>query len=107
MTVAPAPERTCIGCRRKRGQAELVRLANEAGRVVPARPGAPGRSAYLCPEQTCLEAADKRRAFARAFRGPVIIDPAVRRAVARQTNARYSRVAPHRSEPAAATDERR
>jgi len=86
VTVAPAPERTCIGCRRKRGQAELVRLTNQAGCVVPARPGAPGRSAYLCPAQTCLEAADKRRAFARAFRGPVVLDPAVRRAVARHTS---------------------
>ena len=86
MTVVSGPERTCIGCRRKRGQAELVRLNDKAGRVVPARPGAPGRSAYLCPEQTCLEAAEKRRAFTRAFRGPVVIDPAVRRAVARLTS---------------------
>ena len=84
--MAPAPERTCIGCRRKRGQADLVRLTNEAGRVVPAPFGAPGRSAYLCPEQSCLEAADRRRAFARAFRGPVVLDPAVRRAVARHTS---------------------
>ena len=81
-----APERTCVGCRRKRGQAELVRLTNEAGRVVPAPRGAPGRSAYVCPEQACLEAADKRRAFARAFHGPVVLDPAVRRAVARHTS---------------------
>jgi uncharacterized protein len=105
--VVSAPERTCIGCRRKRGQAELVRITNEAGRIVPALPGASGRSAYLCPEQTCLEAAERRRAFARAFRGPVILDPAVRRAVARHTNVRSDVVAPHRSEPAAATDERR
>jgi predicted RNA-binding protein YlxR (DUF448 family) len=86
VTEVSAPERTCIGCRHKRGQAELIRLTNEAGRVVPARRGAPGRSAYLCPEQTCLEAADKRRAFARAFRGPAVLDPAVRRAVARHTS---------------------
>jgi predicted RNA-binding protein YlxR (DUF448 family) len=86
VTVSTAPERTCIGCRRKRGQAELVRLTNEAGRVMVALPGAPGRSAYLCPELACLEAADKRRAFARAFRGPIVLDPAVRRAVARHTS---------------------
>lgn len=81
-----APERTCIGCRRRRGQGELVRLRREAGRVVLARPGMTGRSAYLCAEIECLEAADKKRAFARAFRGPVILDPAVRRAVARPTS---------------------
>jgi predicted RNA-binding protein YlxR (DUF448 family) len=86
VTPVVAPERTCVGCRRKRGQAELVRLTAEGGFVVPARPGSPGRSAYLCPEQSCLEAADKRRAFARAFRAPVTLDPAVRRAVARPTS---------------------
>ena len=84
--MAPAPERTCIGCRRKRGQAELLRFTRDAGRVVPALPRAPGRSAYLCREPACLVAAEKRRAFARAFRGPVVLDPAVRRAVARHTS---------------------
>ena len=75
------PERSCIGCRRRRGQAALVRLKIEGGRVGPARPGSPGRSAYLCPDPRCLETAEKRRAFARAFRTPVTLDPAVRRAV--------------------------
>ena len=37
------PERTCVGCRRRRGQDELVRLVAEQGRVVEARPGAPGQ----------------------------------------------------------------
>ena len=77
------PERTCVGCRRRRGQDELVRLVAAHGRVVKARPGAPGRSAYLCPEENCLEAAEKKRAFARAFRGPVTLDPAVRAVFAR------------------------
>jgi predicted RNA-binding protein YlxR (DUF448 family) len=80
--IVAAPERTCVGCRRKRPQAELVRLVVEGGRVMPARPGSPGRSAYLCPDSRCLEAAEKRRAFARAFRMPVTLDPAVRSAVA-------------------------
>lgn len=80
------PERTCIGCRRRRGQDELVRLVLEQGRVVPARPGATGRSAYLCPEENCLGAAEKGRAFARAFRGPVTLDPAVRAVFARPGN---------------------
>jgi len=80
-----APERTCVGCRRKRAQTELVRFALEAGRVVPAAPGSRGRSAYVCPEVDCLEAAERKRAFARAFRAPVTVDPTVRRAVARRT----------------------
>ncbi|MFA4964938.1 MAG: DUF448 domain-containing protein [Thermoleophilia bacterium] len=107
MTPVAAPERTCVGCRNRRSQADLIRFSVKGGMVVPACPGSPGRSAYLCPEASCLEAAERRRAFARAFCGPVTLDPAVRRAVARHTNVRCSCVAPHRSEPAAATDERR
>jgi len=86
MTRVTAPERTCVGCRRRRAQDELVRLSLEGGTVVPARRGASGRSAYLCPEEMCLEAAEKRRAFARAFRGPVTLDPAVRAVFARPRN---------------------
>jgi predicted RNA-binding protein YlxR (DUF448 family) len=103
MTAAVAmPERTCLGCRARRPQPELVRLASRDGRVVPAWPGAPGRGAYLCPREECLEAAEKKRAFARAFRGPVIMDPAVLREVARRAAARCSSSAPFGSEPAAA-----
>lgn len=81
-----APERTCIGCRRRRGQGEMIRFKVEGGLVKPARPGAPGRSAYLCSELRCLEVAEQRRAFARAFRAPVALDPAVRRAVVRHAS---------------------
>ena len=107
MIAVATPERTCVGCRRRRGQDELVRLVKAEGRVVLARPGAPGRSAYLCPEQQCLEAAEKKRAFARAFRGPVTLDPAVRDLFARPGKMRFSHAGPHDSEPAAAIDERR
>ncbi len=71
-----APERTCVGCRRARAQSELIRLVAEDGRVRLARPGAPGRGAYLCPDPACLAAAAKRRAFARAFRGAADADEA-------------------------------
>jgi hypothetical protein len=106
MSVA-TPERTCVGCRRKRGQDELIRLVAESGHVVAASPGAPGRSAYLCPEEKCLEAAEKKRAFARAFRGPVTLDPAVRAVFARPGTLRFSDASPHDCAPAATIDERR
>ena len=80
-----APERTCVGCRRRREQSQLVRLVLSEGRVVPANAGAPGRGAYLCPDTTCLAAAEKKRAFARAFRGPATLDASVRETVARTT----------------------
>ena len=97
-----SPERTCVGCRAKRAQRELVRLTTSGGRVVPAWPGAPGRSAYVCPDKECLEAAEKKRAFARAFRGPVIIDPAARREIVQRATVQSSCAGPHHSEPAAA-----
>jgi predicted RNA-binding protein YlxR (DUF448 family) len=70
------PERSCVGCRAKRAQADLIRLHVEAGRVCLAQPGSPGRSAYLCPDPVCLTAAGRRRAFGRAFRGPASVDEA-------------------------------
>lgn len=63
------PERTCIGCGRKRSRADLVRLVAQAGRVVldPAKT-ASGRGAWLCPSVACFDLAGKRRAFRRALR---------------------------------------
>ena len=100
------PERMCVGCRRKRGQGELVRLAVDQGRVVLARPGAPGRGAYLCPEERCLDAAESKRAFARAFRGPVTIDPSVREVFTAAGKMRFCSTCPPDRGSAAAINER-
>ncbi len=102
-----APERTCVGCRTRRAQHELVRFTLEGVRVVPALPGAPGRSAYLCPGERCLAAAERRHAFARAFRGPVTLDPAVRRAAMRGAAARDDVAAAETGGPATTEHERR
>lgn len=64
------PQRTCIGCRRRRPQGELVRLRRAAGGValdLPDRRG-PGRGAYVCANMRCWELARKRRSLARALR---------------------------------------
>ena len=65
------PIRTCIGCRKAVPAAELVRLALVGGRVVVIprqrrRPG--GRGASIHAQATCVRAALKAGAFARAFR---------------------------------------
>jgi hypothetical protein len=59
-----APLRTCIGCRARRPQAELLRLRRAPdGRLAPAAEVAGGRSVYVCPQRAC---------FDRAVRGPEI-----------------------------------
>ena len=81
MTSRSAPERTCVGCRGRRPQAELVRVVLRDGAVVPAVHGAAGRGAYLCPQAECLAAAQKRRAFTRAFRAAAVMGPEAQEAV--------------------------
>lgn len=64
------PVRTCVGCRKRRPQVELVRLyMDEHGQVLPGRSG-PGRGAWLCADTTgvCLVLAADRKAFDRAFK---------------------------------------
>jgi len=57
------PVRTCIGCRQEGLKPELVRLVRSAGGVLVVDPTgrAPGRGAYLHRQDSCIEAARKRR----------------------------------------------
>lgn len=68
------PERTCIGCRSRRERDNLIRLQVLDGEVVPVEGPLRGRGAYLCPERSCFDSALRRKAFARAFRGPAKVD---------------------------------
>lgn len=62
------PIRTCIACRARAPQNELVRLVRIGDVVVDATsPRLPGRGAYL--HAGCFELAEKRQAIRRAF-GP-------------------------------------
>ena len=77
------PARTCIGCRRRAGQHDLVRLVRRAdGSLVVDRHG-PGRGAWLCAGslESCAREARRRKAYTRAFRTPVD-GPAIDRFVA-------------------------
>ncbi|MDX1886955.1 YlxR family protein [Mycolicibacterium sp. 120270] len=68
------PVRTCVGCRKRELAVELLRLV-AVGRgngnyavTVDIAGNLPGRGAWLHPDQQCLHAAIRRRAFARALR---------------------------------------
>ena len=62
-TARPAPQRTCVACRRSGDQSSFVRLVRSPeGPVVvdEGRRRAPGRGAYLCRQAAC---------WARALKG--------------------------------------
>ncbi|NUW36867.1 YlxR family protein [Nonomuraea sp. SMC257] len=69
------PQRTCVGCRVRTAKSELLRLVRVEDHVVPDLRGRlPGRGASLHPAMSCLELAERRRAFPRAFRVPGPLD---------------------------------
>ncbi|MGH3521058.1 MAG: YlxR family protein [Haloechinothrix sp.] len=71
------PVRTCVGCRRRALNSELLRVVAADGRlVVDTRGRLGGRGAWLHPDLECLAAAQRRRAFPRALRvsGPLDVD---------------------------------
>jgi uncharacterized protein len=79
------PVRTCVGCREKAAKSDLLRvvvdLAGPQRSAVPDERGdKPGRGAHLHPTPTCLDLADRRRAFPRAFRLEGPLDTTVLRA---------------------------
>jgi uncharacterized protein len=75
------PMRSCVGCKKRAAKSDLLRLAvvrvDEEFRVVPDPRGQrPGRGASLHPDPHCLDLAERRRAFPRAFRLPGPLDSA-------------------------------
>ncbi|MFQ5794522.1 MAG: DUF448 domain-containing protein [Candidatus Bipolaricaulia bacterium] len=66
------PERTCVGCRKTKEKAELIRLVCPEDRpIVDLEAKLPGRGAYVCPERSCVERGANVKRLSRAFRKPV------------------------------------
>ncbi|WP_433326438.1 YlxR family protein [Spirillospora sp. CA-294931] len=75
------PQRTCVGCRVRTAKSDLLRLVVVEGEIVPDPEGRlPGRGAHVHPDLGCLELAERRRAFSRAFRPAGPLDISVLRA---------------------------
>ena len=65
----PGPVRTCIGCRTRRLQHELVRITVDPAGLLLVDRHAPGRGAWLCSNSSgCLGLAIKHRAIERALK---------------------------------------
>lgn len=68
----PAPQRTCIGCRRKGDQNSFLRVSRATGgRALLYEAGASGRSAYFCQSEACIEAGMLKGRLERALKGAV------------------------------------
>lgn len=68
---SPGPVRTCVGCRARRPQGELIRLRRDGATLaVDLGRRGPGRGAYVCAKMECWEAAGRRRGLQRALRLP-------------------------------------
>ncbi|MCR5418396.1 MAG: YlxR family protein [Lachnospiraceae bacterium] len=65
------PLRQCIGCGEKKEKQAFWRIVRTPEEEIILDPTgkAAGRGAYLCPKKECLEAARKRHALSRSFRG--------------------------------------
>lgn len=72
------PLRTCVACRQKRPQRDLLRVVRtpEGTLEVDEKGKAPGRGAYLCPTPACLAAGLQRSRLEQALQGS--LSPAAR-----------------------------
>ena len=64
------PVRSCVGCRERADQADLIRFAAVDGKLREGR-RLPGRGAWLHPRRECFELAVGRKAFSRSLRTPI------------------------------------
>jgi predicted RNA-binding protein YlxR (DUF448 family) len=67
--MASSPQRTCIACRQRTDQHELIRVAYVNGAIEQLLRGpSQGRSAYCCKTLACFERALNPKALSRALR---------------------------------------
>jgi uncharacterized protein len=71
------PQRSCLGCRTSRDRDTLIRyvISPQGELVADIEAKLPGRGAYTCISQSCLQTALKQRQFSRAFKQEVVTAP--------------------------------
>ena len=67
------PLRMCVGCQEKKNKRDLVRVVRtpEGETTLDFSGKKPGRGAYICPTQECLEAAIKRKRLEKSLQQPL------------------------------------
>lgn len=68
--VRKVPLRKCVGCQEMKAKRELIRVVHTPEDEVLIDPTGKknGRGAYLCPDESCLQTAQKRRSLERALK---------------------------------------
>lgn len=72
------PVRTCIGCRSRAPRSQLIRLVIHASALrIDETKSAAGRGAWIHPDRSCVEQAERRGAWQRVLRwsGPLDSTP--------------------------------
>lgn len=69
MKTRKIPVRSCVGCREKKPKKELLRIVRSPDGHLDLDPSgkAPGRGAYLCASEECLQKAVKARSLNRSL----------------------------------------
>lgn len=67
------PLRKCTGCQQMKNKKELVRVVKSAENEfsLDFTGKKPGRGAYVCPDEECLEKAHKSKGLERSFKSQV------------------------------------
>ncbi len=65
--------RTCIGCGHKKPQTDMIRIVRDRSGHLAVQTGKalPGRGAYVCGEESCVDAMIRRRKLGRAFHAEI------------------------------------
>ena len=76
MKVRKVPMRICVGCQELKNKRELIRVVmSPEGNISIDRTGkAPGRGAYICPNESCFTEAYKAKRLERSLKHAVGAD---------------------------------
>lgn len=73
MTARKVPMRQCVGCQEQKPKRSMVRIVLTPTEEILIDPTGKksGRGAYICPKESCLEMAKKRKSLERGLKSGV------------------------------------
>ena len=73
MKTKKIPQRRCLACQEAKDKKDLMRIVRspEGEISIDLTGRKPGRGAYLCRSEECINKAEKTKAFQRAFKCPI------------------------------------